>query len=181
MSESRPHPGPRHPVRRFHSAPARPLHIRAILKPGQSLHEAVWSVLRANGLQAASLSLIGGAFSRLKFTTGAIETRPGSQKQANFTFIRDWMECAMIHGAATAGLGTDGAPLLHCHAVFSDRAGSVRGGHLFPVECHIGAAAIAHITGHPGALIRQLHDEETDHTIFNPITEEAAHVFAPFP
>jgi len=171
------HPGPRHAIRRFHSKPARPLHIRAELLPGKTLHDAVQAILRENAVTSASMTLLGGGFSALTFTTGDRETRKDSPKQANFTFIREWRECDMISGAATAGLDVEGMPLLHCHAILATAAGEQLGGHLFPEKCVICKPVIAQITAHPGAVIQQFFDEETTHTIFNPVTLENAHVF----
>lgn len=173
----RPHPGPRHPVRRLNSVPVRPAHIRAEFTSGQTLHDAVQEVLLANASTSASMTLLGGGFSVLKFTTGDIETRPDSNKQANFTFIREWKNCRMIYGAATAGLSVEGAPMLHCHGIFMDSNDNQFGGHLFPENCLISHPLTAHLVGYPNKIIQQFYDEETTHTIFNPITEKNGHVF----
>lgn len=177
MSDMRPHPGPRHPVRRLISAAVRPAHIRAEFTSGHTLHDAVQKVLLANTLTSASMTLLGGGFSVLKYTTGDIETRPDSNKQANFTFIREWENCRMIYGAATAGLSVEGSPMLHCHGVFMDSNHKQFGGHLFPQDCLISHPVIAYLVGHPNNTIQQFYDEETTHTIFSPITKENAHVF----
>lgn len=184
MSEARPHPGPRHPVRRFHAPARKPVHLRAVLESGLSLHEALFRVLDAADIAAASLSLLGGGFKTLRFTTGGIETRPDSVRQANYTTIRDWTDCALIHGAGTTGLDVKGHPLLHCHAVFSEATGQTFGGHLFPEKSVLAQPVIVHITGHKGLLIQQFFDLETHHTIFNPVLEpdesgngKAPHVF----
>lgn len=177
MSNMRPHPGPRHAVRRFHSVPEQPVHIRAQLDDGYSLHHAVWEVLQASDLKSASMTFISGGFSELKFTTGDSETRADSNKQANFTFIREWQNCSMIYGAATAGLNVEGAPMLHAHAVFADAQGRQFGGHLFPEDCIISHPIFAHIVAHPKAVLQQFYDDETTHTVFNPLTKDNAHVF----
>lgn len=177
MITRRSHPGPRHPVRRFHTKPGKPVHIRAAFHQDQSLHDAVFSVLGLYDLKAASLSLIGGSFLKMKFTTGNIETREDSLKQANFTYVRDWENCDLVYGAATAGQDVEGEPLLHCHAVFSDSTGNQHGGHLFPADCQIKHPVVAHICGHPHATIRQFVDMETHHTLFNPLVEGNPHVF----
>lgn len=177
MSDHRAHPGPPHPVRRFHSVPEKPVHIRAELATGRSLHNGVGEVLKACSLKSASMTFIGGGFSALKFTTGDIETRADSNKQANFTYIRDWKNCLIAYGAATAGLSVEGMLMLHAHVVFTDVSGVQFGGHLFPESCMISHPIIVHIVGHPNAVIQQFYDDETTHTVFNPVTKANDHVF----
>lgn len=173
MFEVRPHPGPRHPLRRIWSEARQAVHLRAVLDSGLSLYQALFQVLDAAGISAASLSLFGGGFKTLVFTTGAIETRPDSARQANYTTIRDWTGCALLYGAGTAGIDPHASPLFHCHAVFSDATGRTFGGHLFPEKSILSEPVIAHVTGHPGLVIKQSFDPETHHSVFQPVVEPA--------
>ena len=80
--------------------------------------------------------------------------------------------CCMIFGNATLGKHTDGAPLVHCHAVVLTEAGLLKGGHILTTHCTVGAEPISVlVTSLDGFELRVAYDAETNISMFQPIAE----------
>ncbi len=67
------------------------------------------------------------------------------------------------------GLGEQGEPKTHCHAVFMDGEGAKKGGHLIPGACIVGPGGlVAWATSGGTADLQVRHDPETNFPIFHP-------------
>jgi hypothetical protein len=168
------HPGPAHEPR-VAAAAALARHARAVLPAGASLQAAFAAIVDRLGTASGTASLLGGGFSRTRFTTGGPD-RHGSGRAANYTLIRDWGACDLVTGEVSFGHGRDGGLFVHCHAVLwpdpvgirqgEAPAGPVTGGHLFAADCVVAAPITAFVTAFEGFCLRQTDDAETLHSIF---------------
>ncbi len=71
-------------------------------------------------------------------------------------------------GSATLGIGLDGRPVIHCHAMLSGAEGPV-GGHLSPERCRIGPQGlVAHATSVASASFRVQRDPVSAFDLLSP-------------
>jgi len=161
------HPGAYNPVR-IHSCTApRGRHIRLVLRPGATLYDALVGPLAGAGVACASMTLLGGAFARLDYCTAPPD--PSRQAVVAYTAPIEAGAADLVFGNATLGASDSGAPLVHCHAVFRDRAGRLAGGHIVPQTSIIGPRAIAVLaTSLDGFELRARYDEETHIRLLQP-------------
>ncbi len=162
------HPGAPLQPRRLHRwAEPGPV-LRVVVPVGADLLTTLHATLRAEGVHSAAVVLLGGTVQRLSFYTG----RPleAGERVATFNGPHEIACPAVLLGAnATFGIAADGAPQTHCHALFVDRDGAVRGGHLQEGGTIAGPGGIAMLaTGLRGAGFRVSHDSETNFPIFHP-------------
>ena len=138
------------------------------LEPGQTLLAAITAPLVQAGMQGAAIEITGGRFSELAYVIPAMpkdkvhvayfsEThRPAGTQKLDF---------------ATATFGwRDGAPSLHCHGVWTDPEGSIRGGHILTGNTILSAAAELRAFAMPEVRIEARFDPETNFPLFAPTT-----------
>lgn len=161
------HPGPFNPVRISSMHTNRGRHFRLVLHPGQSLYQSIVEPLQDLGVRSASMTLLGGSFSQLWYCVAG----PDSKQQAVAAYSapihagRAWM----VFGNATLGLSADGKPLVHCHAVFRDALGAVKGGHILADRVIVDAAPLSVlVTTLDGFELRVAHDPETNIPLLGP-------------
>ncbi len=161
------HPGPVDPVRvRSQQAPGAQ-HVRLRLQPGRTLFEALVEPLYAVGIQNASMTLLGGAFSHLQYCVG--QPDPSGQTVACYAAPINSGKSYLIFGNATLGKSASGEPLVHCHATFRNETGQVRGGHLLPTHSNIGQEPISVlVTALEGFELRVVFDPETQISLLQP-------------
>ncbi len=147
---------------------------------GSDLIGSLHAALKARGVVSAGIVLLGGTAARLEFLTG----RPlqESEQGEHHGRVATWngphtIDCpaTLIGGSAAHGPGEDGPgsygqPVTHCHALFTDKNGNLRGGHLITGECIAGPGGIRlWVTGLTGKGFRATHDSETSFLIFHPL------------
>tara|TARA_R110001583_G_scaffold149382_3_gene301474 strand:+ start:3520 stop:3990 length:471 start_codon:yes stop_codon:yes gene_type:complete len=145
-------------------------HIRLLLEPGLSLHEAVVGALNESGVTSASMTILGGEFQQLQYCVAP----PNEHKKTLISYSSpiDAGTAYMIFGNATLGRDMEGAPLVHCHASICDSRGEVRGGHIVPGGSIIASQPIpVLVTALEGFELRQAFDEETNIPMLKPSLE----------
>ncbi len=173
------HPGPVGPIRIEHRHANLGRHFRLALEPGRTLQDALIEPLLARGVQAASMTLLGGGLSRLLYCVAPPD--PSGERVANYTLPIEPGAVTLIFGNATLGRNGRGEPIVHCHATFVCADGSVRGGHVVVDRSTIADAPIAVLaTSLDGIELRITQDEETHMPLMRPFAaravEEVAHV-----
>lgn len=166
------HPGSVDPIRirSLHSQRGR--HIRLMLQPGLSLFDALVAPLAAMGIQNASTTILGGAFSRLHYCVAPPD--PAGHAIVAYTAPIDTGKTFMIFGNATLGKSAQGAPLVHCHAAIRTATGLVKGGHILTGQSIVGAQAIpVLVTSLDDFELRVLYDPETNIFLLQPHQEMA--------
>jgi predicted DNA-binding protein with PD1-like motif len=162
------HPGPTNPTRiqSRHSGHAR--HFRLRLAPGESLFDSLVLPLRALGVESASTTILGGIFERLKYCTAPPD--PSMRAVVAYTSPIDSGRTCLIFGNATIGKGSNGDPLVHCHAAIQTESGDVKGGHILPKEAIVGAHPISVlVTALEGFELRVAFDHETNIPLIQPM------------
>ncbi len=161
------HPGAFNPVR-IHSRCARHgRHIRLALRPGASLFEALVDALAGAGVQNASMTLLGGAFSHLDYCTAPPD--PAHLRVVAYTEPIAAGPAYLIFGNATLGKSDTGAPLVHCHAAFCADDGEPLGGHIMTQTTIVGPAPVTVlVTALDGFELRATYDAETNLRLLQP-------------
>lgn len=157
-------PGPAlHP--RVTSLAARAMPLDFTLEPGLSLLEAVARPLRAAGFASAAVELQGGGFGPFAYVLPA--HAPDAVHAAWYSATHAPAAGARLErGNVTFGL-REGAPWLHCHAIWQEEAGR-RAGHVLPEETFVSAPIAARAWGLAGAGFVVGPDAETNFTLFQP-------------
>lgn len=76
----------------------------------------------------------------------------------------------IVGGTAMIGLDSEGAVMVHCHAVFSDEKGDLTGGHLREGYCPLNQEGLTALGALPkNAGFKVAFDEETNFAIFHPL------------
>lgn len=89
--------------------------------------------------------------------------------------VDEAQEVDLIGGAITVGRTADGAPLLHCHAGFSDPVGGLHGGHLILDHTWAGDEPVVVrlcLFAHGGYVTRE--DTETYFNLLHPVVGESS-------
>ena len=164
------HPGPFGAVRIETLCAGSGRHYRLSLPPGRSLFDAIVEALAGVGVHSASMTLLDGDLSALSFCLA----RPDATGRVVATYSAPEAvgPARFIFGNATLGRSPDGAPVVHCHAVFSTPEGGVRGGHLLTERTIVGAAPVKAVaTALDGIDLRITYDEETRMQLLKPRSE----------
>jgi len=173
------HPGPVGAIRIEHRHANRARHFRLALEPGRTLQDAIIEPLMGLGVQAASMTILGGRFGRLLYCVAPPD--PTGERVANYTRPIEAGAATLIFGNATLGKSTRGEPLVHCHATFVCEDGNVRGGHVVVDRSTVADAPIAVlVTSLEGIELRITQDEETHMPLMRPFAaasemEETSH------
>jgi predicted DNA-binding protein with PD1-like motif len=167
------HPGPVGAVRLEHRHAERGRHFRLLLARGRSLHDAIVEALAGVDVRNASMTLLDGELDALCFCLA----RPDDSGKTVATYGAPQVTQAarFLFGNATLGQSADGAPVIHCHAVFRTADGAVRGGHLLTEQCIVGASPVKVLaTSLDGFDLRIGFDDETGMPLMRP-TPQAQH------
>ena len=173
------HPGPVGAIRIEHRHANRARHFRLGLEPGRTLQDAIIEPLMLLGVQAASMTILGGRLGRLLYCVAPPD--PTGERVANYTRPIEAGAATLIFGNATLGKSTRGEPLVHCHATFVCEDGNVRGGHIVVDRSTVADAPIAVlVTSLEGIELRITQDEETHMPLMRPFAaasemEETSH------
>lgn len=151
------HPGPATPHRRVSLATTTsPTHV--VLRPGQSLLVALDDELRRLGRTSAQVSLLTGRFDRISYCFPA-PSRDGSTAASYSETQHALAPARVIAGSATVGWRDD-ERFVHCHAVWHDGNGELRGGHLWP-ETLIGGEGM-HALIYPLDAVEMICEVDTE-------------------
>jgi predicted DNA-binding protein with PD1-like motif len=140
------------------------------LEPGLSLNEAIACQLRGTNIKAAALVLEGGAFAPFHYLMPALSTDDYHAAWYSKTFSPTG-ETQLVNGNATFG-ERDGAPFIHCHAIWIEHDGKRRAGHILPHETIISQPIRATAWGVEEVRMVSELDGETAFTLFHPVPAE---------
>jgi predicted DNA-binding protein with PD1-like motif len=162
-------PGRFNPVRIQSVASPFGRHIRLLLKPGESLYDAVVKPLDALNIRDASTTILGGIFEQLHYCVAI----PDPDKRTVIAYSKPRFAgwgVYMVFGNATLGRSIEGKPLVHCHAVVRTETGEVKGGHIITESAIVGPRPISVlVTSLEGLELCQALDEETGIPLFQPV------------
>jgi len=147
------------------------------LQRGLTLREAIATPLQAAGIQSAAVVLGNVEFEPFQYVMPAFSNSPEHVAYYSDTF-KPSGPMAIQMANATYGR-RDGAPFLHCHALWLDAEGQQRGGHLVPTETVIAAPSMAQAWGLANVAMQAEPDPETNFTLFHPIAVEPAAALRP--
>ncbi|GAB3625994.1 hypothetical protein PTE30175_01010 [Pandoraea terrae] len=142
--------------------------IRSGANLGASLREALARYPHGGGVGRICAGTARGLRYHMLVTT-ADEKRPFGYGAP----VDEAREVDLIGGAITIGCTADGAPLLHCHAGFSDPAGGLHGGHLILDHTWAGEEPVVVrlcLFAHGGYVTRE--DAETHFNLLHPVAGE---------
>jgi hypothetical protein len=129
-----------------------------------TLHEAVTGPLVAAGFQGGTVVIEGGALDPFRYVM------PGPPDDAShvayFTAPRAPVGVTRLERANLTFGWAEGAPFLHCHAVWVEPDGSRRGGHILPRESVLVETGAVSAWGFPDVLVETGFDTETNFTLF---------------
>ena len=174
------HPGPVGAIRIEHRHANLGRHFRLGLEPGRTMQDAIIEPLMLLGVQAASMTILGGRLSKLLYCVAPPD--PTGERVANYTRPIAAGPATLIFGNATLGRNGRGEPIVHCHATFACDDGQVRGGHIV-VDRSVAQSCIPVLaTSLDGIELRITQDDETHMPLMRPFAaavernEEASHV-----
>lgn len=158
-------PGPPH-ARRIESAAGPLVTAEILLDPGLTLCEAVAQPIERLGLRSAAVVLSGARLAPMQYV---MPTYSRSADHVAFYSETYRPEGEVSLDLATATFGyRDGAPFMHCHALWRGPQGQACGGHILPLDTRIGTASRATVFGTAGVDMLSRFDDETNFTLFGP-------------
>jgi predicted DNA-binding protein with PD1-like motif len=169
--------------------------MRSIAQPGAAMPERIqWVEARGRAFaftMEAGLPLLEAArrgFAEAGFAGGVLGMRGGalgpfayvmpalSKTGANAAFYSDAFRPAGVTqlklGAMTLG-ERDGAPFFHCHGLWTESDGRLRGGHVLPEESIVAEPFAVEAFGLDGAVFTAEPDPETNFKLFGPVARAA--------
>ncbi len=136
------------------------------LAGGVSLIDAVAEPLEAAGLSGAGVSFRQVRMEPFRYVLPAFS--PDAEHVAYYSAAHAPAEEVEIDYANLTYGRKDGAPFLHCHALWRDRAGRLRGGHVLPHDTFVSAPGRARAFGTTQVAMVSKFDAETNFTLFRP-------------
>jgi len=170
------HPGQPDPQRIVTEAGAGQ-HARFTLEPGRSLRDAMHIPLAQAGIDGATVRFENLRVSPHHFLMPAVAV--DDQHAAFYSAPYAIEEGTLIEYACATYGRKDGAPFVHCHAVWRDRNGERQGGHMLMDQTIVAEPAQAEAWGLRGATMATRHDAETNFTLFYPTRLDATDTAPP--
>ncbi len=174
-------PGPPAPER-IQWAEARGRGFSFELEAGLPLLEAARRGFAAGGFAGGVLRWTGGALGPFAYVMPALSKTPDHAAFYSDTF-RPAGVTRLKLAAMTLG-ERDGAPFFHCHALWRQADGRIKGGHILPEETVVAEPFAVEAFGIDGAAFAAEPDPETNFKLFGPVpaaataTETTSRAFA---
>ncbi|WP_040854636.1 DUF296 domain-containing protein [Phyllobacterium sp. YR531] len=154
-------------AQRFESFEGRGRQLEFMLQPGLSINEAIARPLLAANIRTATLQIEGGAFAPLHYLMPALST-----DSVHAAWYSDQYsppdETHLERGNVTFG-ERDGAPFIHCHAIWNEADGTRNAGHILPYETIVSQPVRAMAWGVDNIAMISEPDAETGFTLFHPV------------
>lgn len=159
-------------VQRHESAEGGLLHARFAIPAGISLLAAISAGMQQAGIRSGTVRLADCEVASLQYV------RPAeSQDDEHVAFYsathRAEAPVHLLLAVATFG-EKDGSPFVHCHALWTDAEGKVKGGHLHNDEVRVRHDTWASAWGVANVAMAVESDEETRFSLFRPRVIEGA-------
>lgn len=157
------HPGPV-TAEREKTAPCCAERISLRLAKGQSANAAITGALAQAGFSAGYVHLENVAISPMRYVIPAPSPDDSHVAWYSETFAPEGL--VTIERAGVIAGTRDGAPFIHCHGIWVDKADNRRAGHLLPHEAFIAQDANVSAWGINGANYVAREDAETNFKLF---------------
>lgn len=159
------HPGPRL-MPRVQTVTTRSAALHVTLSPGVRLLDGLAQILEGTDATCAQVEITGGVFDRISYCVPA--ECPDGSVVCTFSETREARTPAqLLAGSVTVGF-RDGERFMHCHAMWLDAEGQIRGGHLWPETVVGGVPVHAVVHPLPGVTTVNARDPETCMPVFTP-------------
>ncbi|WP_050478926.1 PCC domain-containing protein [Herbaspirillum rhizosphaerae] len=136
------------------------------LQAGMNLRDAISTPLAAAGISGATVRFENLRVSPHHFLMPALSH---DGKHAAFYSAPHEVAGGVVIELACATYGRrDGAPFVHCHAIWRDADGKRQGGHMLMDQTVVAEPAVAHAWGLRNATMETRFDPETNFTLFHP-------------
>jgi predicted DNA-binding protein with PD1-like motif len=163
-------PGPPAPER-IQWAEARGRAFSVTLQAGLPLLEAARRGFAAGGFSGGVLRWTGGALGPFAYVMPALSKTPDHAAFYSDTFRPAGITRLKL---ATMTFGErDGAPFFHCHALWRQADGRIKGGHILPEETVVAEPFAVEAFGIDGAVFAAEPDPETNFKLFGPVPSAA--------
>ncbi|MEC5409310.1 DUF296 domain-containing protein [Paraburkholderia sp. MPAMCS5] len=137
------------------------------LQPGDSLRDALCAPLEAAGLSTATVRIEGLRLESLHYVRPAL---PNDAEHVAFYSEQHRIDTSLHVELACATIGRrDGAPFVHCHAVWKTPEGRWQGGHIFSDQVRVAKPSQARAWGTSNAWMQAEFDSETNFTLLRPV------------
>lgn len=170
FSRSARHPGTPDPLR-IVSLAGNTASATFTLQPGMNLRDAISIPLAEAGISGATVRFENLHVSAHHFLMPALSH---DGKHAAFYSAPHEVVGGTVIELACATFGRrDGAPFVHCHAIWRDAEGQRQGGHMLMDQTIVAAPADAQAWGLHHATMETRFDVETNFTLFHPAVVSA--------
>ena len=154
-------------AQRFESFEGKGRKLEFTLAPGLSINDAIARPLLAENIRAAALAIEDGSFAPLHYLMPALST-DGVHAAWYSGQYSPMDETELERGNVTFG-ERDGAPFIHCHAIWNEADGSRNAGHILPHETIVSQPIRATAWAVDSIAMVSEPDEETGFTLFHPV------------
>src|SRR5580693_4881289 len=137
------------------------------LEAGVPLLEAARRGFAAEGFAGGTLNAKSGALGPFAYVMPAL-----SKTGANAAFYSDTFRPAGVTRLKLAAMTLgrrDGAPFFHCHGLWTEADGRIKGGHILPEETFVAEPFEVNAFGLDGAIFTAERDAETNFKLFGPV------------
>lgn len=159
-------------AQRFESFEGRGHKFQFTLETGLSINEAIARALLSANIRAASLVIEGGAFAPFHYLMPALST-DGIHAAWYSNQYSPAGEVHLERGNVSFG-ERDGAPFIHCHAIWNEADGGRNAGHILPHETIVSKPVRATAWGVDNVAMVSEPDAETGFTLFHPVLRRHA-------
>lgn len=164
------HPGPALPPR-IESFAGRGQVLDYMLQPGRTLNDALAGPLAEAGFTAAAMRFTGAGLGPFVYVVP--HPSPDAEHVAWYSPPRIPAGTTTVEAAQVTFGFRDGAPFVHCHAIWREPGGNLRGGHIIPHETIIATGASVRAWAVSHIRIVAEPDAETNFTLFRPVPNAA--------
>ena len=142
--------------------------FRVVLATGADLLDGISEALARTDARSAGIRFAGGLLASCRFVTGVLD--PTGFRIATHSLPNDLEgPVLLLSGGAILGIDEQGQSCVHCHAMFIDRDGEVRSGHLIPGACPIAERDVeVWVTSTGKARFEVRFDDETNFPLMHP-------------
>ena len=159
------HPGPEAEERIISAVGALEV-IDFTLPPGLTLNAAIAGPLLEAGFEAAQVEISGGGFGPFTYVMPA--TSPDAEHVAWYSAPFTPPGISRLEGGSVTFGRREGAPFIHCHAIWTEADGSRHGGHMMPHEAIVAEPVRARAYGTRNVAVTVDFEPETNFSLFTP-------------
>ena len=149
-------------------------HVETMTRTGVTLLDALTDIADKQGIQSGALRLKGGAFTSFNYVMPALSKSP--EHAVYFSDTHHVAGTIQLETASVTWGRRDGAPWLHCHAVWIEPDGRRHCGHLLPDQIMVASPIAVSGVSLNDATFTVTPDAETNFSLFVPQTKHSESV-----